>query len=1115
MRAYLPERFSARAGMAVINSTPFDQTNIHSIRRLNDAILGTSPRVYGAGTKLYIGEGTAAVDTGYSGNPLSLVPFQPAASPESWMYVSDSLKMSKVRSDGLIHTVGIQPPLGAPTIAFGPPAVQILSSFASAGAWTNGGTAGAISVIARLGGTITEILYDSGSVGYASVQPSAGTQAIQAGMLITINSGGGTQEAVVVTGVYQAFGQTTIESIVYDSGTTGLCTIVPVLATVAGGEGTLPPHAPVVPPKGRSPVALVSRIRNPNPLPPAPVVQTTHSLGLQQDAILVINNGQSNQEYVRVLSVSVGPNGQASFRCSTANNHASGEGLLGANSFRAFFSNIHANGEPLTDDVFQSTVGAGIGYLQIASPFNLSEADGNALQETDTINISLNFDHPEYLTEAKLMFDVDQSVNNFTQNYFYYTLRQNDVQQAALSNQTQLGARQAAITRSITEAYQRSVRQLRTGPVTDNSGNALGIPQATFADSRFTQGGSVGTSSQASTGASQWTTFRFKVSDLVRVGANTAQTLANVAAIRIQFQVSSKTVCQVGDLWVGGTYGPSIGTTGAPYYYRFRGHNLGETGVIGLAGPPTRNTISPQNQQVVVTGPNIPNTSCDTIDVFRWGGTLPQWTFVGSTPNKSPNWEFLDVYSDTDIANNPVLQTDVFQPFPTIDQPRSGICNVAGTKVTFVSGSAFNTAWYPGTQININGIYYSLYAQPPGNGTLELVENAGTQTGVPFSVTQATLLAQPLPAFWGPYAEGTAAFGFACGDINQPGVLFLTNGNDFDSASDTLQIYVCPPTEPLMNGCMYGSTPYVWSSDRMFVLNPNLGQSVTAPTPLTVSAIQLFVPYPVPGGKGLFAQWCFCVGDLMYYRSKDGIEASSGASSQSITDQDLYLLFGHDGQPGQPVTIGSITFNPPDDTKLTSQRLSYIDRHLYFDYIDTTGAHRTMVYNTISNTWGVDDYTPTVGIHYADEGKGVHAMVLGGTNGIAYTASGITDGTGMPFPCEARMPQLSELEGGYTVPYDGFIGLQGSQQGDISLVVNVDGEDNPVSVPVTEEYFKDYVRLSPTKGKLLAFGLVSTFPFTVFLRDCQFRVGAWGRQDHATPTNPFSSLRRASAPKVG
>lgn len=1126
MRAYLPERLSARGGMVVVSSTPFDQLSIHSVRRLNDPAVALSKRIYGAGTKLYVGEGTAAVDTGYSGNPLSLVPFRPDQSPEPWMYVTDSLRMQKVRSDGVRHSIGIEPPLGAPTVSLGPDVFQKISSFAAVGSWTNAGTAGAISSVSRLSSTISAILYDSGTTGFASVYPAAFSSGIQKGMLVLVNSGGGTQETVVVYDVYQPFPSTTISSIVYDSGSTGLCTIVPVVASVAssnrgqtGGIISPAPVSPVLPnPLAiRHPQFFARRSRPPLPIAQQPPVtpgqraQSTLAVGLQPNALLLLNSGGGNQEYVRVLSVSVGPDGRCSFRCSTVNTHAATETISGVGSFRAFFVNNHAAAEAIADSVLQSTVTQGIGTLSLASAFNIAAASGRPVQEDDVIHVSMQFDHPEYLTEARILFDVDSATNDFAHNYFYYALRQSDIQQAVLSNQTNLLARQQAITRTVTELYQRSSPRFRYGPLVLDDSNDLGLP--TSGDVRFSRGGSVGSSAQAKTGSSQWTEFTFKVSDLVRVGSDMSRGLGNVAAIRFQFSVSSSTVCQVGDLWVGGTYGPDIGTTGSPLFYRFRGRSK-ITGAKSLAGPPTRMPIEPHRQRVIVTGAQHPNPSCDTIDLFRWGSTLPQWTYVGSVANGA-NWQFTDDYSDTDLANSPLLDMDVFQPFPTIDLPRSGTCNVVGTKVTQVSGDTFNAAWYPGTQININGIYYTLYAQPPGDGTLEIVENAGTQSGVPFFINQATLLGQPLPAFWGPYSEGTAAMGFGCGDKYQPGVLFITRGNDFDAAPDTLQEEVTSASEPLLNGCMYGSTPYVWSSDRLFVLTPNLGSTVTAPTPLDPSATQLFIPYPVPGSKGLFAQWGFCVGDSMYYRSKDGIEMSNGSGSESITDEDLYLLFGHDGQPGQPVTVGTITFYPPDDTKLNNQRLSFVDGHVYFDYVDTNNTQRTMVYNTKSKIWGVDDYNPTVLIHYGDEGQGLHAMVMGASDGRAYTAGGIVDGNGLAFPCEARMPQLSELSGGYTTVYDGFLGLQGSQQSSISLVVNADGMDNSLSVPVTTSYAKSYIRSEPIKGKILAFAMVSTFPFTAFIRDGEFRIGRWGRGDQMTPVNPFSNPRRAMTPKAG
>ena len=140
-RLYTQQWILPRAGLAQISAVAFDQLPVHSVKRLNDKLALLFPRVYGAGTKLYVGEGTGAIDTGYSGNPLSMFAFRPEGSPEPWMYVADSVRLRKVRADSLVHSVGIEPPLAAPTVGFGAPSFQIISDFAAIGAWTPGGTA--------------------------------------------------------------------------------------------------------------------------------------------------------------------------------------------------------------------------------------------------------------------------------------------------------------------------------------------------------------------------------------------------------------------------------------------------------------------------------------------------------------------------------------------------------------------------------------------------------------------------------------------------------------------------------------------------------------------------------------------------------------------------------------------------------------------------------------------------------------------------------------------------------------------------------------------------------------------------------------------------------------
>jgi len=65
----------------------------------------------------------------------------------------------------------------------------------------------------------------------------------------------------------------------------------------------------------------------------------------------------------------------------------------------------------------------------------------------------------------------------------------------------------------------------------------------------------------------------------------------------------------------------------------------------------------------------------------------------------------------------------------------TGMVNTDGTTVTFVtgSGSPFNTNWAPGTQIFINGAYYSI-ANVASTTSLTLYQPAGESENVPYSV---------------------------------------------------------------------------------------------------------------------------------------------------------------------------------------------------------------------------------------------------------------------------------------------------------------------------------------------------------------------------------------------
>lgn len=96
-------------------------TQHHSVKRLSDPANATFTRIWGVDQSLYIGQSGALslIDTGYSGDPIYLLPHRPPLSGAPWMFVADRLRMRKVRSDGLDLPIGLPAPAAAPTTALG------------------------------------------------------------------------------------------------------------------------------------------------------------------------------------------------------------------------------------------------------------------------------------------------------------------------------------------------------------------------------------------------------------------------------------------------------------------------------------------------------------------------------------------------------------------------------------------------------------------------------------------------------------------------------------------------------------------------------------------------------------------------------------------------------------------------------------------------------------------------------------------------------------------------------------------------------------------------------------------------------------------------------------
>ena len=364
----------------------------NSVRRLNDPSLVYSPAGYiyvgGGGTKLYAGTESAyaVVDTGYSGNPLSLIPFKPDSAPESWMYVYDSRKMVKVSPAGVIRGIGVAPPTTAPGVEYGVPAtVDITTGQATAG-WAATG----IDTGPTLGDrtntsapTISSILYNSGTTGWCCIYPVL-TQPFWVGnrMKVILNAGGGNAETVVVRETHSAISTTTVASILYDSGVTGKCSIV----------------------------------------------LTGSPVGLSRNSLIQIGT-----EIVRVLEVNLSPDGSAySIRCSTVSTHAALDAVTGMVSWYVYTALQHVATESITSSYLAfSHSASGVGGGTKALTLDAAVAGGRPIDPAnDYLHIGVFLQNPLNVTTLQVLINLDLVPNySFSTpgNSYVFTLSQADL----------------------------------------------------------------------------------------------------------------------------------------------------------------------------------------------------------------------------------------------------------------------------------------------------------------------------------------------------------------------------------------------------------------------------------------------------------------------------------------------------------------------------------------------------------------------------------------------------------------------------------------------------------------------------------------------------------------
>lgn len=754
-------------------------SGIQAVRRLNDGISGNFTYIVMAGTKLFAGTSGALTQTatGFSGNPFTSAIAAPFQSPRPYIYIAETNLMGKLKvGDTSLTNWGIPAPTTAPVAALGAPLYTIISDCEVAADWTQSGTAAAPSLQLRVDTTISQIAYDSAAPANASVGL---TSFVNVGRGIFLKLGG--SEVVLTDDVIPGIKTTTVAQIIYDSGSTGTCSIQ--LAT-----------------KGSK----------------------RH---LRKGALVTIGG-----EACAVLDASIGPDGLPSIRVRTTSAHAAGDAVVGITCFRAYVSGTFAAAATVQTHMVESAITAGLGQLTAAAVVDASVAGTRPITDEDEMHISLKLNKLKRLTEMKIYLDVDETTNDFTRNYYWKTLSRNDFVDVTDDSITTLQGRINRLQNKLFAAIQRgdfaaaeAIRQR----IANKEAHLEELSKTPLDD-------------QSVLGDEQFTELRFKVKELTRVGADVGRSLRDVQAVRVQVNCTGSVTLDIDAWWIGGAYGPDVGDVGLSYHYmaRFRSK---ATGARSNWSPMSRSGIEAHRQAVVLTPPTTADSQADTVDYARLGGALLAWKIIGNGPVGS---SFTDMWDDLAVESMPDAENDEHQPFAVTDLPASGTCKVAGSTVTWLTGDRFNVNWEKFSFFNVNGVPCTLSGPPLSDTVLQLNENAGSSASAAFYAPSPLLAGQALPCVWGPFGYGEeGVYVFGVGNSKNAGTLYWTVGNNPDVQHSTGSLEVCSPSEKLQNGCIWQGRSFVLSSENLYQVLPSFDTPAMFVAEKVAGSKGLYAPY--------------------------------------------------------------------------------------------------------------------------------------------------------------------------------------------------------------------------------------------------------------------------------
>jgi hypothetical protein len=443
---------------------------------------------------------------------------------------------------------------------------------------------------------------------------------------------------------------------------------------------------------------------------------------------------------------------------------------------------------------------------------------------------------------------------------------------------------------------------------------------------------------------------------------------------------------------------PSV-RTNVQYWAKYRAT---ESGAKSNPSPPSPVELTPVLANTILISYSI-DPQVTVYDLYRQDNELANPTYVATGPNDrlGPtingivyNTAIEDTLSDAGAADNPTMDLDDFEPFPSIGDPLSGNVSIIDGVITSVSGDEFPLNMLPGTIMLIGSPTQDAYSlvQRPLSATQivipDIPDNIGDSSagGVPYNIAQPILAQQPLPSMWGPDAYG---FVHACGDTNQPGAYKWTKAYNPDSAPDTNTILLTSPSEALMGGDLVNGVSMVFSTQRAWLMYPNFADAIATTTGTQGNQ---WNPILALEDEGLYIRNCLCSlgGKGIAYRVSGGIKITNGSGGKSITDATLYNLFPHENFTPESVTVGPYTIYPPNDS--LPQKMAFQNGYIYWDYQDANSTFRTLVYDMAGKGWSVDAGNPTFSVHASEYAPSVNDTAVGCSDGsIRVLQSGGTE----------------------------------------------------------------------------------------------------------------------------